>query len=112
MTVATDPAMSMQCSDPPQAVVRVALKSGRVLERTTAVVRGDAAYPAGEGVLEGKFRELVEPVVGGAGAERIVRIIERLDTLADVRELTAALASTVPADQAEPAASGLPSRAS
>ena len=112
VTVATDPAMSMQCSDPPQAVVRVALKSGRVLERTTAVVRGDAAYPAGEGVLEAKFRELAEPVVGGAGAERIVRIIERLDTLADVRELTAALASTVPADQAEPAASGLPSRAS
>ena len=111
VSVATDPAMSMQRSDPPQAVIRVALKSGRVLEHTTAVVRGDAANPPGEGVLEAKFRDLAEPVVGRAGAERIVRTIERLDTLADVRELTAAVTPAVPAVQTEAADSGLRSLA-
>ena len=103
--------MSMQRSDPPQAVIRVALKSGRVLEHTTAVVRGDAANPPGEGVLEAKFRDLAEPVVGRAGAERIVRTIERLDTLADVRELTAAVTPAVPAVQTEAADSGMRSLA-
>jgi 2-methylcitrate dehydratase PrpD len=92
--VSTDPSMSMQRSDPPQAVVRVVLKTGQVLEQATAVVQGDAAKPVAADVLEGKFRELAEPVVGRAGADRIVSAIERLDTLADVRELTRALAPT------------------
>jgi 2-methylcitrate dehydratase PrpD len=111
VSVATDPGMSMQRSDPPQAVVRVALKNGRVLERATAVVRGDAANPVGEPVLEAKFRDLAEPVVGRAGADQIVQTIEQLEALADVRALTAALALAQPAVQAEGAENELRSPA-
>ncbi|HVQ77311.1 MAG TPA: MmgE/PrpD family protein [Candidatus Binatia bacterium] len=91
VTVATDPAMSMQRSDPPQARVRVVLRDGRVLERATTVVRGDAANPAPPEALLAKFHALAAPVVGAAGADRIARAVEGLDALADVRALTAVL---------------------
>jgi 2-methylcitrate dehydratase PrpD len=99
--VAADPAMSMQRSEPPQAVVRVVLSGGRVLEGATPVVRGDAANPAPREQLVAKFRALAEPVLGRGGAERLVVAVDGLESMPDVRELTAALA---PAPSVPPAA--------
>jgi len=87
VTVATDPTMSMQRSDPPQARVRVRLCDGRILRRNTPVIRGDARNPASQVDLEAKFRMLAEPVIGTSTAERVIRHISRLEMLPDLREI-------------------------
>ena len=58
------------------------------------VPMGDADRPMDDAAIEAKFRGLAEPALGAAGATRVLDVIARLDTLHDLRELTAAM--TVP----------------
>jgi 2-methylcitrate dehydratase PrpD len=44
-----------------------------------------------ERLVGGKFNSLAEPVIGQAGATRLAGLVERLDELPNLRELTAAL---------------------
>jgi len=49
---------------------------------------GDTQNPASREELVGKFNFLVEDVLGGSGAARVVETVSHLDALGNVRELT------------------------
>jgi 2-methylcitrate dehydratase PrpD len=90
--VAADPEMALKRADYPTAEVRITLTDGRVLTRTTGVVRGDAANPVAPDEIVAKFLALVGGPLGEARAREIVEVIEGVDGLKDIRDLTALLA--------------------
>ena len=55
------------------------------------VPEGDAERPLSRSSLERKFLNFAVPVVGKAGAERVMSPVDRLEELKDVRELITAL---------------------
>lgn len=89
--VSADPEMSMRRSNYPTARVSVMLNDGRVLTRTTTVVRGDAENPVSREELIGKFMSLAADALGTDQARRAVEAVGRLGELKDLRELTALL---------------------
>jgi 2-methylcitrate dehydratase PrpD len=89
--VCTDPRMSPRRTDYPTAHVRIALRDGRMLEDTTTVARGDAANPVDPEELVAKFLGLAAPVLGTTRARRVVEGAHAVETLKNVRELTALL---------------------
>ncbi len=89
--IRADETMAMR-SGGPTARVSITLDDGRVLTRETTVIRGDAANPAPRDMLLEKFTSLGASL----GAERVravIGLVDRLETLKDVRELTALLAT-------------------
>jgi hypothetical protein len=72
--------------------VRIGLRDGRTLSQTTGVVRGDAANPVSSGEVVGKFLSLASGVLGDGRAHEIIGAVDTVDTLKDVRDLTALLA--------------------
>lgn len=86
--VTGDPGMSIRATDKPTARVSVTLRDGRILTGETITVRGDALNPRPREELVEKFLALATPALGEAGARRVVETVERLDDLADVRDLT------------------------
>ena len=64
---------------------------GQSLRETVEVPEGDAERPLSRSSLERKFMNFAVPVVGKVGAERIVSLVNGLEDLKDVRELTQAL---------------------
>jgi 2-methylcitrate dehydratase PrpD len=89
VAVAADPEMSPRRTDAPTARVTIALRDGRVLEQTATVVRGDADRPAPAEEIAGKFLALASAVIGEAAARRARDAALHIDTLPDVRNLTA-----------------------
>ena len=73
------------------AVVEVHLDEGRVLRREVEIPEGDAERPMSRPSLEHKFRQLAEPVLGRAGATRVIGMVDRLEDMRDVRSLATAL---------------------
>jgi 2-methylcitrate dehydratase PrpD len=76
----------------------------RSLCRITITLRGGAQYSLevdrtanprylkpSDADIESKFRLIAEPVLGKVGADRVVALVSRIDTLPDVRELVDAL---------------------
>jgi 2-methylcitrate dehydratase PrpD len=90
--VRVDPKMSPRSVDYPTARVEVALKDGRILTGSTTVVRGDFADPVPREEVVEKFVALVSDVLGADRARAVVEIVDRAETLKDVRDLTALLA--------------------
>jgi 2-methylcitrate dehydratase PrpD len=89
--VRADPMMSPRRTDYPTAHVRIALRDGRILEEMTTVPRGDAANPVPAQELVAKFQALAAPVLGASGARRVIDAVRAVETLKNVRELTALL---------------------
>jgi 2-methylcitrate dehydratase PrpD len=89
--IGTDPAMSPRRVDAPTARVRIVLRDGRAFERTTSVVRGDALSPVPRDEITAKFVALTAPLLGEAPARKIVDAVEEIQTLDDIRTLTALL---------------------
>jgi len=87
-----DPAMSMRRAGEPTARVEVALRDGRVLTQTTTIVRGDAENPVPREVLVEKFLGLASPTLAPDRARQVVEAVAELETLKDVRNLTALVA--------------------
>jgi 2-methylcitrate dehydratase len=73
------------------ASIEIAFADGQLLRETVEVPEGDADRPLSRSSLERKFMTFAIPVVGKAGAERVVSLVDRLEELKDVRELTRAL---------------------
>jgi hypothetical protein len=71
--------------------VRIVLRDGRALERTTSVVRGDALSPVPRDEITTKFVALTAPILGDAQARKIVDVVDDTDRLDDIRTLTALL---------------------
>ena len=73
------------------ASVEIVFADGQSLRETVEVPEGDAERPLSRSSLERKFMNFAVPVVGKVGAERIVSLVNGLEDLKDVRELTQGL---------------------
>jgi 2-methylcitrate dehydratase len=73
------------------ASVEIVLADSQSLRETVEVAEGDAERPLSRSSLERKFLNFAVPVVGKAGAERVISLVDGLEDLSDIRELTRAL---------------------
>jgi hypothetical protein len=64
-----------------------------VLTGVTSVVRGDFESPVPAAEVVEKFLGLASAPLGDHRAREVARLVEQVDTLKDVRDLTALLAS-------------------
>ncbi len=69
-------------------VVEIRLGNGQVLKETVLVPEGDAAKPMSRQTLEHKFRQFAAPVLGEAGAGRVIGQVDHLEDVADIRVFT------------------------
>jgi 2-methylcitrate dehydratase len=76
------------------ASIVIAFADGQSLHETVEVPEGDAERPLSRSSLDRKFMNFAIPVVGKSGAERIMSLVNGLEELKDVRELTRALGGT------------------
>jgi len=67
--------------------VTVVLRDGRRLAARSDYPPGGADHPLSPDAVEAKFRSLAAPVLGAAGAERLLASVRELDTVPDVRSL-------------------------
>jgi len=69
------------------AIVEVRTTDGRVFEEQVDMARGHHLNPMTRAELEGKFSGFAVPIVGEARSEAVVELVNRLETVPDVREL-------------------------
>ena len=67
--------------------VEVTLANGRTLERFVRHAPGTPENPLDDAGVNGKARGLMEPVLGAAKTDALIRRVNALDDVADVREL-------------------------
>jgi 2-methylcitrate dehydratase PrpD len=70
------------------ARVHVTLRDGRRFEVDRDDPRGNAARPVTDGDIEAKFMQMATQVIPAERAGAIVHCVERLESLASIRELT------------------------
>jgi 2-methylcitrate dehydratase PrpD len=87
VTVTADGEMTPRRSDYPTSRLRLRLRDGRTLEGEAGVVRGDAENPVPEAEVIAKFESLAGPVLGGAGAARVVAAVLAIEDVKNVAEL-------------------------
>lgn len=73
------------------AIVVVHTADGKHYETEVAIPKGDPQNPLSEAELVSKFMTLATPVLGKEGAEQILAMIQGLEKLGDIRELSALL---------------------
>jgi 2-methylcitrate dehydratase PrpD len=74
---------------PPKLMSKVALRvKGKVFEKRVDDPRGEAQNPLSKKELEDKFRGVAFHYLSREKAERIIHIINHLETLNDIRDLT------------------------
>jgi 2-methylcitrate dehydratase len=73
------------------ASVEIIFADGQSRRETVEIPEGDAERPLSRSSLERKFTNFAVPVVGKTSAERIVSLVDGLEELGDVRELTRSL---------------------
>ena len=76
-----------------QGIVEVYTKDGRTLRVHVKSVRGTADNPMNDQEVEAKARDLIAPVLGSEKCEKLLALVKNLERVADVRELSAALAN-------------------
>jgi 2-methylcitrate dehydratase PrpD len=86
-----DPAL-MDPQAPRSGRVEVTLTDGRVVSHFTKHAPGTKENPLDTESVNAKARLLIEPVLGGAKAEEIIRRVNAAETLGNVRELARFLA--------------------
>jgi aconitate decarboxylase len=69
------------------AVVTVTVRDGRTLSKKVDRLSGWVGFPLSREERLGKFHSCARRVLDGSAAHRIVELTERLDTLADLREI-------------------------
>jgi 2-methylcitrate dehydratase len=73
------------------AAVEIRLASGRALRETIDIPEGDALRPLSRPALEKKFHQFADPVIGEAGAKKLMALVDGLEQVKDVRTLTQAM---------------------
>ena len=63
-----------------------------MLAGVTSVVRGDFEDPVPAAEVVEKFVSLASPPLGDDHAREVVKVVDRMETLSDLRELAALLA--------------------
>jgi 2-methylcitrate dehydratase PrpD len=91
MEVRIDPNLDVQFPAKALSRLEVRLTGGEVLHSDTLQARGDYDYPLSREEKQEKFRRLTVPLLGEARSSELQAAIAALDTLQDVRELTALL---------------------
>jgi 2-methylcitrate dehydratase PrpD len=91
ISMQVDPSLDGQAPPLTQARVRVRLREGRVLTASANGARGYPANPASDEELAAKFLACARAVISPAGADRALDLLQRLESLPDAREVTAAL---------------------
>jgi 2-methylcitrate dehydratase PrpD len=71
--------------------VKVRTRDGRTFEHRESYNRGCPENPLAYDDLLAKFRDNAEPVLGAEKAATVIRLVEQLDTLSDLRTLGQAL---------------------
>jgi 2-methylcitrate dehydratase PrpD len=67
--------------------VLVTTRDGRQLEKRTTTVKGRADNPLTTGEVEAKAQELMEPVLGVSRTRQLMDAIQKLETVASMRDL-------------------------
>ncbi len=86
-----DPDMNLRRFDYPAARVTVRLENGHEITDSVTAHRGDTLNPVPKQELIEKFKFLANDALGEEGAGRVVDLVDRLESLADIKELTANL---------------------
>ncbi|MDP7588186.1 MAG: MmgE/PrpD family protein [SAR202 cluster bacterium] len=86
--IIADPEMDLRRYDYPAAKVAISLKDGRTITEDVTAHHGDTENPASREELVGKFKFLVEDVLGEERAIRVVETVGHLDALGNIKELT------------------------
>jgi 2-methylcitrate dehydratase len=73
------------------ASIEIEYADGQSLRETVETPEGDAERPLSRSSLERKFMNFAVPVIGKTGAERVASLVDGLEELKDVQELTRAL---------------------
>ena len=89
--VVIDPQMNLRRYDYPAARVTLSLRDGRTLSESVVTHHGDYQSPASRQELEDKFTFLAQDILGEEQTKQVIETVDRLDTLEDIRELTALL---------------------
>ena len=89
--VVIDPQMNLRRYDYPAARVTLSLRDGRTLSESVVAHHGDYQSPASRQELEDKFTFLAQDIFGEEQTKQVIETVDRLDTLEDIRELTALL---------------------
>ncbi|MCH8225715.1 MAG: MmgE/PrpD family protein [Chloroflexi bacterium] len=92
VTVVADEEMSFRRYDYPSSRVEITLKDGRTFEESVTAQHGDVRNPASREELVGKFTFLSVDTLGEERTQQVVEVVNRLDKLGDVKELTRLLA--------------------
>jgi len=87
-----DPALDGVGAPLTQARLRVRLRGGRVLEASANGARGYPERPASEDELAAKFLSCAARAIPESQAREALTMLRRIETLADIRELTRTLA--------------------
>jgi 2-methylcitrate dehydratase len=73
------------------ANIEIVFADGQTLRETVEVPEGDSDRPLSRSSIERKFMNFAGPVIGAAGAEHVVSLVNALEDVKDVRALTQAL---------------------
>jgi 2-methylcitrate dehydratase PrpD len=92
VTVIGDPELT-RARPEGQSIVQVTTRDGRRLEKRVTTFKGRSENPLTTGEVEEKARELLEPVLGQARTRQLMDAIEKLETVASVRDLRPLLRS-------------------
>ncbi len=93
VTTAVEPALA---SERWPARVIIQTTDGRRFERQKLIPRGDPEEPMSRDELRTKFISLSAPVIGQDHAKSVVEIVDGLEELDDIHELTSLLATNAP----------------
>jgi len=89
--VSSSPQLVAQRPDGHGTIVTLRLEGGQTLSEAVLVAQGDATRPMSRAAMEHKFRQFADPVLGESAARQVVRFVDDLEQLEDVRSLTALL---------------------
>ncbi len=93
VTMRVDPTVGQNAPALTEARVRVFLRDGRVLAQQAHGARGYPARPASDAELDAKFMACATRALATARAAEVLAIVRSVDTLTDVRALTARLSA-------------------
>jgi 2-methylcitrate dehydratase PrpD len=88
-----DPEIAKMGTDKMRSLVEVELKDGRVFRQVADTARGTPEKPLKDAERYDKFRECASFALDEAATEHVLRTIESIEDVSDIRELTSLLAS-------------------
>jgi len=89
-----DPELASLGTDRMRSIVEVELGDGRVLSRVADTARGTPEKPLKDAELNNKFRECASFVLEENRIDRVLKTIQRIEEISNVKELTALLTPT------------------